>query len=169
MWGNWPKGRKTNLVHTVDQKPGYLLGRTIFSISKHRWKEDLWNPYFLNCFQTQFDDPLGQATLAFRPQIALHEFRDPIPHPISYYSAFLKGSLSFSRASVCQSLYEWLKMCIRCHGLPSKSTQGHWYSPCRHPGIRSHHNAPIKLYCHDGCLRRHGIERQSRRALTLSC
>lgn len=102
MWGNWPEGRKTNLVqHVMDQKPEYLLGRTIFSISKHRWKVGPWNLYLLNPFQTQFCDSLGRATLASRPQILLHEFRDPNTHPISYHSGL---SERFTQFLQCFSL-----------------------------------------------------------------
>lgn len=85
----------------IDQKPEYLLGRTIFSISKHRWKVGPWNLYLLNPFQTQFCDSLGRATLASRPQILLHEFRDPNTHPISYHSGL---SERFTQFLQCFSL-----------------------------------------------------------------
>lgn len=41
----------------------------------------------------------------------------------------------------------------------------HGYLPCGHPGVRTHHHAPIKLYRHDGCLQRERRECQSRRSL----
>lgn len=44
------------------------------------------------------------------------------------------------------------------------------YLPCRHPGVRSHHDAPIKLHRHDGCLQRHrGGTIRAGRALIPSC
>lgn len=30
MWGNWPKGRKIHLVHTVDQKAGICSAEPSF-------------------------------------------------------------------------------------------------------------------------------------------
>ena len=178
MWGNWPKGRKTNLVHTMDQKPGYLLSRTIFSIFKPRWKEGLWK-----LFPQLFSDPIwwppGTGHVSIQAPDSPLEFRDTPPPPISYYSGLSERFTQFLQSFslplwmtlnewLYECLYEWLKMCIGRHELPSRSIQGHWHSPCRHPGIRSHHDAPIKLYCHDGCLRRHRINVRAGRALTRS-